>query len=70
MSGRPETLKDRLLSPPEVAELLGVCRETLSNWRRQGKGPPFIRFGADPLRARVRYLPGAVRQWLDEQTIN
>ena len=31
-----------LLTSKEVATLLRVCPYSLSKWRRQGSGPPFI----------------------------
>ncbi len=36
---------DRLLSADEVAEHLGVKKQTLYRWRMEGKGPRAIRIG-------------------------
>ena len=37
----PKQRRDRLLSQPSAAAYLGVCHETMSNWRKSGKGPKF-----------------------------
>jgi hypothetical protein len=48
------------LTPAEVAERWNsaVTVGTLANWRAQGKGPPFIKFGS-----RVRYPLVKLEQW-------
>lgn len=38
-------MSNRLLSTQDLADRLGVPNETLSQWRRQGKGPCFIQIG-------------------------
>lgn len=38
-------MSNRLLSTQDLADRLGVPSETLSQWRRQGKGPCFIQIG-------------------------
>lgn len=40
-----------LLTPAEVALLLGVAKSTLERWRIVGDGPPFIKLS----RSTVRY---------------
>lgn len=54
---------ERLLTPSEVAELLATSEITLSRWRRDGQGPPWIRLGIQ-----VRYRRSCVESWLDDQT--
>lgn len=49
----------RLLTTPEVAEVLGVEVRTLERWRKAGTGPPFMLFGRT-----LRYHPGRLAQWL------
>lgn len=39
-------MTNRLLSTQDLADRLGVPSETLSQWRRQGKGPCFIQIGS------------------------
>ncbi|AWM87340.1 AlpA family transcriptional regulator [Microvirga sp. 17 mud 1-3] len=48
------------LTPAEVVARWGaaVTVGTLANWRAQGKGPPFIKFGS-----RVRYPIRQLEQW-------
>ena len=43
----------------ELAELLGVRRNTLAKWRCSGGGPPYIK-----MCGRVRYSREDVRTWL------
>lgn len=48
------------LTPAEVVQRWNdaVTVGTLANWRTQGKGPPFIKFGS-----RVRYPLAKLEQW-------
>jgi excisionase family DNA binding protein len=48
-----------LLSTDELAERLGLVRDTLYHWRVRGEGPPAIRVGG-----RVRYRPSDIEVWL------
>jgi predicted DNA-binding transcriptional regulator AlpA len=48
-----------LLTPPELAALLGVKVQTLAAWRVSGDGPPFCHVGRW-----VRYRRAAVEAWL------
>jgi predicted DNA-binding transcriptional regulator AlpA len=47
------------LSEEETAKILGMSRQTLANWRWQGKGPPYRKIGS-----RVRYPMDALIKWL------
>jgi excisionase family DNA binding protein len=52
-----------LMTPAEVAELLGVTEGTLAHWRVSGTtGPNFTKVGG-----RVRYRRTTVEQWLEAQ---
>jgi hypothetical protein len=56
---------ERLLTPIEVSELLGVPIKTLYRWsymRRAGMsaGPEVVKVGG-----RLRYRPGAIRDYLE-----
>jgi excisionase family DNA binding protein len=51
----------RLVTVEELAELLGLNRQTLYQWRVLGKGPRGIRVGG-----RVRYRQAEVEAWLQE----
>ncbi|MGW0770265.1 helix-turn-helix domain-containing protein [Streptomyces sp. NPDC002676] len=52
-----------ILTPTDVAELLGVPVETLYQWRRKRTGPPAFRVGRH-----LRYDPVRLRQWVDGLT--
>lgn len=53
----------RLLSPAQLAEYLGVPRQSVYAWRHRGLGPPGMRVGRH-----VRYRLADVERWLDAQT--
>ena len=55
-------LMDEYLTEAEVAALLKVTRGTVKRWRREGVGPPSLRFG----RA-VRYRRRDVDAWAERQ---
>lgn len=37
-----------LLTPAELAAMLGMSPRTLANWRSIGKGPPYVKIGVEP----------------------
>lgn len=45
MARSSHSLSERLLTPKEVADLLGVSPSTLKYWRHLNKGPRFIYCG-------------------------
>lgn len=55
----PLVLSRSLLRPYEVADQLGVARDTLRKWRRLGAGPPWIKLGNNT----VRYDPEGFDAW-------
>lgn len=48
-----------LLPPSEVAARYSMTPESLANWRREGKGPPFIKLNGK----RVMYRLQDVIEW-------
>jgi hypothetical protein len=46
-----------------VATLVNVSRPTLRRWRKQNKGPPFVKLGREK-GAAIRYIPEDVAAWL------
>lgn len=48
----------------EAAEFLNVSPATLSRWRSQQEGPPFVQVGAV-----ARYNPPTVRAWVLEREV-
>ena len=53
---------EKLMTLPELAELLGVPMGTLYGWRHRGEGPPGYRIGRH-----VRYRRAAVEAWIESQ---
>lgn len=46
----------------EASEFLNVSQATLSRWRREREGPPFVQVGTI-----ARYNPPTVRAWVLER---
>ena len=55
-----------LLSTEQVAERLGLSKNTLIDWRWKRTGPPWTKIGSKC----VRYIESAVESWIDQQTQN
>ena len=51
---------DRLLTPKEVALMLGVKPKTLTRWRMKKIGVAFLQVGTT-----IRYDPKDVAEWTD-----
>lgn len=62
VAARGESLQ-RLYTPDEVAEMLGVAPATLSWWRSQKRGPNWLRLGRGR-RSLIRYRPEAIEAYL------
>jgi predicted DNA-binding transcriptional regulator AlpA len=65
MNTKPQRPIDRLLNPDEVAERLGIQRQTLANLRCQKRGPAFVRLSAGA----VRYRESAIERFIIERTV-
>lgn len=57
-----------LLTPAELAVMLGMSVRTLANWRSTGKGPPYLKIGVEPPeghqdRRKVRYQRQVAEKW-------
>ncbi|WP_221221340.1 helix-turn-helix transcriptional regulator [Canibacter oris] len=50
-----------LISTNHAALMLGVERQTLANWRSQGKGPAYVRIS----KSCVKYDPAEVRAFIN-----
>lgn len=61
-------MNDKLLTPPEVAEILQLKVETLEVWRAMLKGPPFIRLTTGK-RAPIRYRKSEIDAYLSTSTV-
>lgn len=55
-------MNSKLLSIDDVADYLGVPKNTLYQWRSKGYGPPGRRVGKH-----VRCRPDDVDAWIDNQ---
>lgn len=55
-------LVETLWCPRDAAEFLNVSQATLSRWRREKVGPPFLQVGSV-----YRYNPATIRAWVSEQ---
>ena len=56
----------KLITTKELAEYLQLKEDTLRNWRSQGEGPPYVKFG-DNRRSAVRYDVDKVQAWIQTQ---
>ncbi|KFI90646.1 helix-turn-helix transcriptional regulator [Bifidobacterium ruminantium] len=61
-------MSDDLLTPAELAAMLGMSVRTLANWRSTGKGPPYLKIGVEPPeghqdRRKVRYQRQIAEKW-------
>ncbi|GGO70959.1 helix-turn-helix transcriptional regulator [Nonomuraea cavernae] len=57
------TRDERLWTPEDVSEFLGIPIGTLYQWRTRRTGPPGRRVGKH-----LRYVPGDVLAWVLEQS--
>lgn len=48
-----------------AAKHVGVCKRTMDSWRKQGKGPPYVQFGAG---RKVWYELDDLNRWAASQT--
>lgn len=55
---------EALLTPEQVAEILGVTTGALAQWRYLGTGPRFVKLTG----RQIRYAPSDVQNWISEQT--
>lgn len=53
---------ERLWSPEQLAEHLGLPIATLAKWRHGNTGPRYLKIGKH-----VRYRPADIRHWEEDQ---
>ena len=63
--GDAARLSAKLLTPVEVAEITGLSRETLAQWRSQKRGIPYVKIS----RNCVRYRQIDLDQWVGERIV-
>jgi predicted DNA-binding transcriptional regulator AlpA len=56
--------QEKLLTPRQLAEMLGVVERTVETWRHRKVGPKFIRVSQN----RDRYRAADVEEWLKMRT--
>jgi predicted DNA-binding transcriptional regulator AlpA len=54
----------RAINESELARQANISTAVLRKWRREGKGPRFVKLGR-----LVRYLVRDVNTWLDDQAV-
>jgi predicted DNA-binding transcriptional regulator AlpA len=66
----PEKPAERLRTPKEASEFLGVPEGTLAQWRSQRRGPAFIKLEGRLVRYRVRDLETYIAKCAVEPVVN
>jgi hypothetical protein len=61
------TTKTDLLTPQQVADMLGVKTDTLEAWRGKRVGPAWVKLG-DSKRSPVRYSQKVIDDYLKART--
>jgi hypothetical protein len=56
-------LPDELLNDTQTAKILGLAKGTLAVWRVKGKGPAYVKIGAN-----VRYRYASIIAYIDANT--
>jgi excisionase family DNA binding protein len=56
-------MNERLMTPNELADFLGIPVGTIYQWRVRGLGPRAVRVGRH-----IRFRRPDVEQWVDSQT--
>jgi len=60
--GRQEKILERkYLNPKEFEEIYRIPEKTLANWRSQGRGPAYFKFGG-----KVRYSLKDIEDWIEK----
>lgn len=65
---------EKALTAKEAAAFLAVSPKTLANWRSQGQGPSYIKYGSTidrkgRKRGSVVYLPSVLRSYRDAHCV-
>lgn len=56
---------EKLLTPEEAAEALGVKVQTLANWRQQKRGPAVVKIASN----KNMYDPADIRAWIEQKKV-
>ena len=60
--------KEKLMTPAQVAEYLGLAEGTLQNWRVSRQGPKYVKLGKGR-NCKVAYRPADVDAWVMSMTV-
>ncbi|WP_281775882.1 helix-turn-helix domain-containing protein, partial [Bifidobacterium ruminantium] len=55
---------ERLYTPAQVSQMLGVSVKTLEKWRWERRNLPYVKLGAA-----VRYRESDLERWIDDHTV-
>src|SRR5579872_6666496 len=57
-----ESLRSQMLTAEDLAAVIGVTVSTLADWRSQGRGPAYLKFGR-----KIFYHVKDTESWIEEQ---
>jgi excisionase family DNA binding protein len=57
-------MSETLLTPAQVAKRVHRSKRTLERWRKEGRGPRFLKFGN-----RILYSEADVDEWLSKRAM-
>ena len=61
---KPTQITETMLTPAQLAEILGTTTRTLDRWRISGDGPVFVRIGMKM----IRYPEASTLRWISSRT--
>jgi predicted DNA-binding transcriptional regulator AlpA len=54
-----------MLTSEQAAQMIGLTKSTLAQWRHHGIGPDYIRISG----VSIRYAESAVKEWLEQRRV-
>lgn len=58
----------KLIGAKETAELLGISPTRLFEWRRDGKGPRYVKTGKSAT-SKILYPYKAIQEWIEDHSV-
>lgn len=59
LATHPTPTADELMDDSQASKMLGLAKGTMAVWRTQGKGPAYVKIGAN-----VRYRYGDIQDYI------